>query len=110
MNLSAVSSLVSTDNQSSTDEIFTNDIAFVGICRHLQVEDWYAVDYDGTLYCDGILYPGEVVISSSRYWCPGWQQSICNGASWAKLEVADTQGCNLSPNKNMVLKIEKSAN
>ena len=53
MNLAVVSS--------STDEISTNDIAFVGICRHLQVEDWYAVDYDGTLYYDGILYPGEVV-------------------------------------------------
>ena len=53
--------LLSTDNLSSTDEISTNDTAFVGICRHLQVEDWYAVDYDGTVYCDSILYPGEVV-------------------------------------------------
>ena len=62
LNNELVCCLLSTDNQSSTDEISTNDnVAFVGIYRHLQVEDWYAVDYDGTLYCDGILYPGEVV-------------------------------------------------
>ena len=59
INLSAVSSLLTTS--SSTDEIPTNDIAFVGICRHLQVEDWYAVDYDGILYRDSILYPGSLV-------------------------------------------------
>ena len=74
INLSAVSSLLS-----STDEIPTNDIAFVSICRHLQVEDWYAVDYDSILYHDGILYPGEVVGIGAQ--CPGLQQSICNGAS-----------------------------
>ena len=53
--------LLSTDNQSFTDGIPTNDIAFVGICRHLQVEYWYAVDYDGILYRDSILYPGSLV-------------------------------------------------
>ena len=63
--------LLSTDNLSSTDEISTNDTAFVGICRHLQVEDWYAVDYDGTLYCDGILYPGEVVHVHVHVLVPG---------------------------------------
>ena len=49
LNNELVCCLLSTDNQSSTDEMPTNYIAFVGICRHLQVEDWYAVDYDGII-------------------------------------------------------------
>lgn len=49
VNNEVVCYLLSTDNQSSNDEIPTNGDAAI------HVGDWYAVDYDG------ILYPGEVV-------------------------------------------------
>ena len=49
VNNEVVCYLLSTDNQSPTEEMPTNENAAV------QVGDWYAVDYDG------ILYPGEVV-------------------------------------------------
>ena len=58
LNNELVCCLHSTENQSSTDEMPTNDIAAIG----LQVEDWYTEDYDRILHTnDGILYHGEVL-------------------------------------------------
>ena len=93
--------LLSTDNQSSTDEISTNDTAFVRIFKYRR------------LACSGLWWYCILWQHSIPWWgstCIGAQgdNKVCNGACWAKLEVADTQGCNLSPNENMVLRIEKN--